>query len=218
MSSNPNYKATFAILNDIEKQGLIQFNKEHADEEFLQNFIQFKKAFSHSVSELVNKIDSFQTKPEEIIIFTIYSELSYINSHLEMIKKIFKIIINTEVFGKNEKLELGSMIEKICNKIQYSEKLTGSIKGMFLDNFRKAILEQKFLIQKNGELIIYPKDEKKKEHLTIKDLVDNALQVIEIFDAMMDWVNGTSKKEIPDMVKDLTKQVQILDTRLNKLS
>ncbi len=54
------------ILNDIESQGLVQFNKEYHDEEFFRNFIQFKKAFSHSMEELINRLDSFQTKQNEI--------------------------------------------------------------------------------------------------------------------------------------------------------
>jgi len=91
LSLDPNYKATFVILNDIESHGLIQFNKEYQDEEFLKNFIQFKRAFSHSISELVSKLDSFQTRQEETIIFTIYSELSFINSHLDVIMNLMKI-------------------------------------------------------------------------------------------------------------------------------
>ena len=89
------------ILNDIESKGLVQFNKEYHDEEFFRNFIQFKKAFSHSMGELINKLDSFQTKQDEMNIFTTYSELSYINSHLDAIKKFLKIII-----GRNNVMTL----------------------------------------------------------------------------------------------------------------
>ena len=91
MSIDPNYKATFVILNDIESHGLVQFNKEYHDEEFFKNFIQFKRAFSHSISELVSKLDSFQTRQEETIIFIIYSEVSFINSHLNIIKKLINL-------------------------------------------------------------------------------------------------------------------------------
>ena len=87
MSFDPNYKATFAILKDIESQGLVQFNKEYLDEEFFKNFIKFRKSFSHPISELIRKLDTFETKNAELTNFIVYSELSFINSHLDAIKK-----------------------------------------------------------------------------------------------------------------------------------
>ena len=47
MSLDPNYKAIFVILNDIESHELIQFNKEYLDEEYFENFIEFENAFSN---------------------------------------------------------------------------------------------------------------------------------------------------------------------------
>jgi hypothetical protein len=44
VSHDPNYKATFVILDDFEVHGLVQFNKEYHDEEFFKNFIEFEKA------------------------------------------------------------------------------------------------------------------------------------------------------------------------------
>ena len=226
MSIDPNYKATFVILNDIESHGLVQFNKEYHDEEFFKNFIQFKRAFSHSISELVSKLDSFQTRQEETVIFTIYLELSFINSHLDVIKKFLKTIINPSKIkdGFDENTTLEEMLKRICNKMQYPEKLKNSIKGLFLENFRYAITHQQFLIQKNGQIIIYPKNENKKQILNIKDLADNALQVTEILDAMIDWSNGTIRKPdkkskmLDEVVSDLTKQVQELDKKLDRLA
>ena len=226
MSIDPNYKATFVILNDIESHGLVQFNKEYHDEEFLKNFIQFKRAFSHSISELVSKLDSFQTRQEETIIFIIYSELSFINSHLDIIKKILKTIINPSKIkeGFDENTTLEDMLKRICNKMQYSEKLKNSIKGLFLENFSHAITNQQFLIQKNGQMEIYPKNVNKKQILNIKNLADSALQVTEILEAMIDWSNGTIRKPdkksvmLDEVVSDLTKQVHALDKKLDRLS
>jgi len=214
------------ILNDIESKGLVQFNKEYHDEEFFRNFIQFKKAFSHSMGELINKLDSFQTKHDEMNIFTTYSELSYINSHLDAIKKFLKIIINPikleEGFGKNTTLE--QMVERICKKMNYSEKMQNSIQGLFLLDFRNAITQQQYRINKSGEIVIHPNNKKIKRHLNIKDLADNSMQAAEILDAMLDWSNGKTrtvnkKPEILDeIVSDLTKQVQALDKKLDNLS
>lgn len=214
------------ILNDIESKGLVQFNKEYHDEEFFRNFIQFKKAFSHSMGEIINKLDSFQTKQDEMNIFTTYSELSYINSHLDAIKKFLKIIINPikleDGFGKNTTLE--QMVKRICKKMNYSEKMLNSIQGLFLLNFRNAITQQHYRINKSGEIIIYPNNKKMKRHLNIKDLADNSMQAAAILEAMLDWSNGKTrtvnkKPEILDeIVSDLTKQVQALDKKLDNLS
>lgn len=214
------------ILNDIESKGLIQFNKEYHDEEFFKNFIQFKKAFSHSMGELINKSEMFQTKQSEMNIFTMYLELSYINSHLDTIKKFLKIIINPikleEGFGKNTTLE--QMVKRICKKMGYSEKLQNSIQGLFLLNFRNAVTQQQYRIYKSGQIVIYPNNEKMKEHLNIKDLADISIQSTEILDAMLDWSNGKTKtatknqEGLDGIVGDLTKQVQALDKRLDKLS
>ena len=224
MSLDPNYKAVLVILKDIEAHGMIQLNKEYQDEDFFQNFIEFKKAFSHSMSELVRKIDTFQTKPEEMIIFTVYSELSYINSHLEIIKKFLKTIINPKkVGGFDEDTTLEEMIKKICDNMQYSEKLQNSIRGLFLADFRDAIAHQHYLLDKKGELIIYPQEER-RQALTLKDLADKALQIMEIFDAMLDWANGKTRTEnkksqaLDEIVGDLTNQVDVLDKKLDKLS
>ena len=118
LSFEPNCKTTLVILNYIEIQGLVKFNKEYLDEEFFKNFMKFRKAFSHSMSELISKLDTFSTKNEEMTNFIIYSELSNVNFHLDAVKKFLKIIINPikleEGFGKNTTLE--QMIERICKK------------------------------------------------------------------------------------------------------
>ena len=214
------------ILNDIESHGLVQFNKEYHDEEFFRNFIQFKKAFSHSMGELINKLDSFQTKQGEMNIFTIYSEVSYINSHLDAIKKFLKIIVNPikleDGFGKDTTLE--QMVKRICKKMNYSEKLQNSIQGLFLLNFQNAITQQQYRINKSGEIVIYPNNKKMKRHLNIKDLADNSMQAAEILNAMLDWSNGKTKtvnkkpEVLDEIVSDLTKQVQALDKKLDNLS
>ncbi|MFB5616207.1 MAG: hypothetical protein ACE5RS_03600 [Nitrosopumilus sp.] len=226
MSINPNYKATRMILNDIESQGLVQFNREYHDDEFFKNFIQFKKAFTHTIGELINKLDTFQTKQEEMNIFTMYSELSYINSHLDAIKKFLKIIINPikleEGFGKNTTLE--QMIERICKKMNYSKKLQNSIHGLFLLDFRNAVTQQQYRIYKSGEIVIYPNNEKMKKHLNIKDLADMSIQSTEILEAMFDWSNGKTKtgnekqESLDKIVENFTKQVQELDKKLDNLS
>jgi hypothetical protein len=226
LSLDPNYKATLVILNDIESHGLVRFNKEYHDGEFFENFMQFKRAFSHSISEIVSKMDSFQTRQEETVIFAIYSELSFINSHLEVIKKFLKTIINPSKIkdGFDENTTLEEMLKRICNKMQYPEKLKNSIRGLFLVDFRHAIAHQRFLIQKNGHVVIYPNDEGKKQILNIKDLADGVLQVTKILDAMVDWSNGTVRKQdkkssvLDEVVGDLTKQVKELDKRLDRLA
>jgi hypothetical protein len=225
LSLDPNYKATFIILKDIESQGLVHFNKEYLDEEFFKNFIKFRKAFSHSMSELVSKLDTFETKNEELTNFVIYSELSFINSHLDVVKKFLKIIINPikleEGFGKYTTLE--QMIERICKKMNYNEKLQKSIKGLFLLDFRDATTQQQFIIEKTGNLVIHHKDERRNQ-LNIKDLADYSSQAMEILAAMFDWSNGKTPKpeQKPDgldgLVNDLTKQVQELDKKLEELS
>mgnify|MGYP000167994660 CR=1 FL=1 len=214
------------ILNDIESEGLVQFNKEYHDEEFFRNFIQFKKAFSHSMGELINKLDSFQTKQDEMNVFTTYSELSYINSHLDAIKKFLKIIINPIKleggFSKNTTLE--QMVNRICKKMNYSEKMQNSIQGLSLIDFRNAISQQQYRINKSGEIVIYTDNKKMKRHLNIKDLADNSMQAAEILDAMLDWSNGKTRtvnnkpEMLDEIVSDLTKQVQALDKKLDNLS
>ncbi|MGY5147564.1 MAG: hypothetical protein ACW9W4_06170 [Candidatus Nitrosopumilus sp. bin_7KS] len=225
MTLDPNYKATFVILKDIELQGLVQFNNEYLDEEFFRNFIKFRKSFSHSMSELISKLDTFETKNEELTNFIIYSELSYINSHLDAIKKFLKIIINPikldEGFGKDTTLE--QMIERICKKMNYNDKLQNSIRGLFLLDFREATTQQQFVIEKIGNLIINHKKENKIQ-LNIKDLSDYSSQAMEILSAMFDWSNGKTQKDeknsdgLDDLVNDLTKQVQELDNKLDNLS
>jgi hypothetical protein len=213
------------ILKDIESCGLVQFNKEYLDEEFFKNFIKFRKSFSHSMAELVSKLDTFETKNEELTNFIIYSELSYINSHLDVIKKFLKIIINPikldEGFGKDTTLE--QMIERICKKMNYGNKLQNSIRGLFLLDFREAIAQQQFVIENTGNLIINHKNENKIQ-LNIKDLADYSSQAMEILAAMFDWSNDKIQKPeknpdgLDDLVSDLTKQVQELDKKLDNLS
>ena len=224
MSFDPNYKATVVILKDIESQGLVQFNKEYLDEEFFRNFVKFRRVFSHSMSELVSKLDTFETKNEELTNFIIYSELSYINSHLDAIKKFLKIVINPikleEGFGKYTTLE--QMIQRICKKMNYNEKLKNSIRGLFLLDFREAITQQVFVIDKTGNLVINHKDKRKKE-LNLKDLADCSSQAMEILSAMFDWSNGKTQESekkpdgLDNLVSDLTKQVQELDKKLDRL-
>ncbi len=214
------------ILNDIESHGLIHFNKEYYDEGFFRNFIKFRKAFSHSMSELISKSETFQTKQEEINMFTIYSELSFINSQLDAIKKFLKTIINPikleDGFDKDSTLE--KMVKRICKKMNYSDKMQNAISGLFLLDFKNAIGQQQYRIQESGQMIIYTNDKKIKKKLDIKDLADNSKQAAEILDAMFDWSNGKVRTEgekpeiLDDIVNNLTKQVQELDKKLDNLS
>jgi len=63
-----------------------------------------------------------------------------------------------------------------------------------------------------------------KKHLNLDDLYDYSLQVMAIFDAMIDWSNGpnsTSNRpatELDRIVDDFKKQVETLDRKLEKLS
>lgn len=225
MSQDPNYKATIVILDDIEKFGLIQFNKKYCDEEFFKNFIDFQTSFSNSISRIVSNLDPFENSYEEMLVFTIYSQLSYINAHFIMINLFLKIITNSTKLkgGFDENTVLSNMVKKICNKMQYPEKLKKSIRGLFLQDLRDAISNQQYLIDKNGVLVIYPKNPTMKKNLSIKDLADYSLQMMSIFDAMMDWANGKNSKnkkevKLENVVYDLLNQVEILDKKLKKLS
>ena len=225
MNNDPNYRATFVILNDLEVHELIKVDTEYLDEAFFENFMEFQKVFSHFFSELIEKMDSFQTKRDEIILFAIHSELYFIRYHLEAIKKFLKIIINpTKVKGDfDEKIPMSQMIGKICNKMQYAEKLKNSIKGLFLSDFEAAVTSQQYLISQDGNLTLYPNDEILRKNLNLNDLYDDSVQVRAIFDAMVNWSNGISKptnkkNDVLDIVKGLVKQVEDLDGKLNHLS
>lgn len=225
MSQDPNYKATIVILDDIEKFGLVQFNKKYCDEEFFKNFIDFQTSFSNSISRIVSNLDPFENSYEEMLVFTIYSQLSYINSHFIMINLFLKIITSSTKLkgGFDENTILSNMVKKICNKMQYPEKLKKSIRGLFLHDLRDAISNQQYLIDKNGVLVIYPKNPTMKKNLSIKDLADYSLQMMSIFDAMMDWANGKNSKnkkevKLENVVYDLLNQVEMLDKKLKKLS
>ncbi len=226
MSNDPNYKATLVLLDDFEVHGLVQFNKENFDEEYFKNFLEFQKAFTHSFGELVGKLDPFVNGYENLIMFAIYSELCFIVSHLDIMKSFLKIIINPQKIkgGFNDETTLGMLIKKICNKMQFSEKLKNSVRGLFLEDFRDAITHQNYLIYKNANLVIYPNDEKLKKHLNLEDLYNYSLQVMAIFDAMIDWSNGpnsTSDRpvtELDGIIDDFKKQVETLDRKLENLS
>jgi hypothetical protein len=222
---NPNYKATLVILNDVEAHELVQFNPEYADEEFFENFLEFEEAFTHSFVNVIKTLDSSEKDHDNMSVFAIYSELSYIISYLEVITKILKVVINPTMIknGFNDFTTLEQMIKKIYNKMQYSEKLKNSIRGLFLVDFKNAIDNQYFLIHKNGNLVIYSKDEKMKKYLNIEDLYDYSLQVIAILNSMIDWSNGQEtsvdeKTQGLDLVQDLINQVKLLDGKLNKLA
>ena len=226
VNHDPNYKATLILLDDFEAHGLVQFNKEYFDEKYFTNFLEFQKAFTHSFGNLVGTLDPFENEYENLIIFAIYSESCYIVSHLDIMKTFLKIIINPQKIkgGFNDETALGILIKKICNKMQYSEKLKNSVRGLFLEDFRDAIVHQNYLIYKNANLVIYPNDEKLKKHLNLEDLYDCALQVMAMFDAMIDWSNGpnsTSDRpttELDGIINDFKKQVEALDRKLEKLS
>lgn len=225
MNDDPNYKATFVILNDIEAHELFKFNEEYVDEEFFKNFLDFQNAFPRFFSELVEMMDAFQTKRDEIVLVLIHFELYFIHYHLEAMKKFLKIIINpTQVKGSfNENIPLFQMVQKICNKMQYSENLKNSIKGLFLANFEAAVGTQQYLVSKNGNLTLYPGDETLRKNLNLNDLYDDSVQVRSIFNAMIDWSNGTpkptnKKNDVLDIVKGLVSQVEELDRKLDRFS
>lgn len=225
MAPDLNYKATVAILNDIESQGLVRINKEYLDEEFFKNFMEFRRSFSNSMREISSKLDTFETKNEELANFIVYSKLSYINSHLDAAKKFLKIIISPinrdENFDKDTTLE--QMIEMICKKMNYGDRLQNSIRGLFLVDFREAIAQQRFVIEKTGNLVINHNDENEVK-LDMEDLEDHSSQAIEILSAMIDWSNGKTQQpekspdDLDDLVSDLTKQVRGLDSKLDSIS
>ncbi|KEQ57218.1 hypothetical protein AAA799B03_01218 [Marine Group I thaumarchaeote SCGC AAA799-B03] len=223
---DPNYRATLVILNDIEKKGLYHFNAEYHDEKFFLNFIDFQKGFSNSFSEVIRKLDDFDTKREDVILFAVYSMLSFVNSHLKVFEKFLKIIIDPTKLkgGFDQNTTLSLILKKTCNKMQYNPKLKNAIRGLFLADFADALSTHQYLISKDGHLIIYPKDGEKKKQITIDELYDDSLQVRSIFNAMIDWADTTdmppkNKTEtIDDIVKNLINQVSSLDKKLDLIS
>lgn len=221
-----NYRATLVILNDIEKKGLYHFNAEYHDEKFFLNFIDFQKGFSNSLSEVIRKLDDFDTKREDVIIFAVYSMMSFINSHLKIFEKFLKIILDHTKLkgGFNEDTALSQILKKTCNKMQYNPKLKNAIRGLFLADFADALEYHQYLISKDGHLIIYPKDKEKEKQISLDELYDDSLQVRAIFDAMLDWANESDKptpkktETIDDIVKNLVSQVKSLDAKLDRIS
>lgn len=225
-NTDPNYRATLVILNDIEKKGLYHFNAEYHDEKFFLNFIGFQKGFSSSFSEVIRKLDDFDTKREDVIIFAVYSMMSFVNSHLKVFEKFLKIIVDPTKLkgGFNEDTTLSQILKKTCNKMQYNPKLKNAIRGLFLADFADALEYHQYLISKDGHLVIYPKDEEKEKQISIDELYDDSLQVRAIFDAMIDWADTTEEPPktktdgLDDIVKSLIDQVSSLDKKLDQIS
>jgi hypothetical protein len=174
---------------------------------------------------IIKTLDPFEKNHDDLSVFAIYLEFSYIISHLDVIAKMLKAVINPLKLkgGFNSDTSFEQMIKKICNKMQYSEKLKNSIRGLFLVDFKNAIEYQNFLILKNGNLVIYPKNKKMKKYLNIEDLYDYSLQVMAILNAIINWSNGqetpvNKKTQGLDLVQDLINQVKLLDDKLNKLA
>ena len=115
---NSNYKATLVILNDIESHELVQFNPEYADEEFFDNFLEFEEAFTLSFVNIIKTLDPFEKDHNELSVFAIYSELSFIISHLDVIAKILKAIINPLKLkgGFNSDTSFEQMVKKFVIK------------------------------------------------------------------------------------------------------
>jgi len=214
-----NYQAVLVILKDIEEKGLYQFNKEYFDELFFINFIEFEKSFVTSFEKIIQKIDTLESGKDEMSFFAVYSLASYVNSHLQVFEKFLKIIINPKMIkgGFDENTPLSQMIRKICNKMQYSEKLKNAIRGMFLVDFSDAMTHQRYQISKNGTILIYP-----NKQITLNDLYDYSLQVSLMFHAMLDWSDTTEKSKpktvLDNAVNDLINQVKTLDKKLDRLS
>ena len=223
---DPNYKATIVILNDIEKKGLYHFNAEYHDEKFFLNFIEFQKGFSNSFSQLIRKLDEFDAKHEDVILYAVYSMMSFINSHLKVFEKFLKIIIDpTKIKGGfDQNTTLSQILKKTCNKIQYNPKLKKAIHGLFLADFADALAYHQYLITKDGHLVIYPNDAEKIKQISIDELYDDSLQVRAIFDAMLDWADTAddspknNPETIDDLVKGLINQVSSLDRKLDRIS
>jgi len=225
LSDNPNYKAVMVILDDIEKHELIQFNKEFYDEEFFDNFVTLQKAFNSSFAKMVGQLDPLSKNYENLSLFILYSELSYIVSHFDIMNTFFKIILDSSKIkgGFEHNSTLNILIKKICNKMQYPEKLKNSIYGLFLGSFQNAVNTQQYLFQNNTNLVIYPKNKELTQYISIETLYDYSLQVMAIFDAMVDWSNGKKqvKKEtnsFDDLIFDFKKQISALDKKLDTLS
>ena len=225
-SIDPNYKATLVILNDIEKKELYHFNAQYHDEKFFLNFLEFQKGFSNSFSEVIRKLDDFDAKREDVILFAVYSMMSFVHSHLKVFEKFLKIIIDPEKLkgGFDENTTLSQILKKTCNKMQYNPKLKNAIRGLFLADFADALEYHQYLITKDGHLVIYPKDGEKKKQISIDELYDDSLQVRAIFDAMLDWADTTDEPPknktdtIDDIVKGLINQVSSLDRKLDRIS
>ena len=223
---DPNYRATLVILNDIEKKGLYHFNPEYHSEKFFLNFIEFQKGFSNSFSEVLKKLDELDTKREDVIFFTVYLMMSFVNSHLKVFEKFFKIILDSTKLkgGFDENTTLSQLLKKTCNKMQYNPKLKNAIQGLFLANFSEAMGYNQYLISKEGQLIIFPENEEKKAQISMDELYDDSLKVRAIFDALLDWADTTDKSPknktdgINEIIKNMIDQVSSLDRKLDRIS
>ena len=224
MTRESAHKDTLDFMNTIDEKGLFQPNPEYMDKESLDNFTKFVNAFSNTYSELGKKATSFDTEFDEVMIFFIYSEVSFVITNLELVKKLLKYLVNPKLLkdGFDEDTTLGKMIYKICKKLEYSDTLWTATFNLFHVDFRNAIAHHHYLISKDG-ITIYPNNEEKKRDYSIEQLKDDTSNIQGILNGLGEFVNmktaeiNAIAEEKESKTEELIKQKEELDRKLRDL-
>lgn len=224
MTKESSHKDTLHFMNTIDEEGLFHYNYEYIGKEFLNNFSKFTKAFGNTYSELGKKVTDFETEHDQVMIFFIYSEVSFVITNLELVKKLLKYLVNPTLLkdGFDEDTTLGQMVYKICKKLRYSDKLWDATFDLFHVDFRNAIAHQHYLISKDG-ITIYPNNEEKERDYSIEQLKEDSSNVQGVLEAIGEFMNEKSAgmdaiaEENERRTKELMKQKEELDKKLRDL-
>jgi len=224
MTKESSHKEILQLMKTVDEKGLFQINSEYVEKEFLENFQKFVKAFTNTYVELGKKATSFETEEDDVLIFFIYAEVSFVITHLELVKKLLKYLVNPSLLqnGFDEETTLGQMVHRICKKLGFSGKSWDSTFALFHVDFRNAIAHQHYLISKDG-IVLYP-NKKNQRSYSIKELQEDASDVQGILEGLKEFVTlktaeiDAEADKNERKTKELLKQKEELDRKLRELS
>lgn len=212
MIINDREYVTREFLETLDKHGLIgKVDSKLLHDAFTQNFPTSAESagntFGAIVEHYMDGITDLKISHSDMTIFMGVFGTNLMNSYLEYIKKLLKILLDKNKISFGDNTTYGQLINDICTKLVWDETKKEVIRQNFFVDFRNAISHVDYYVTMDGVFFQIKKN-------TIRLNMDEFIVMVNSIKTIVD----TLSLFILEKTEELKKQAEEMEKKADELN
>lgn len=212
MSINDRKYVTREFLETLDKHGLIgKVDSKLLHDAFTQNFPISAESAGNTFGAMIKHYVDGVTDPKishlDMTIFMGIFGTNLMNSYLEYIKKLLKILLDKNKISFGDNTTYGQLINDICAKLVWDKTKREVIRQNFFVDFRNAISHVDYYVTMDG---VFFKIKKNTIRLSIDEFIVMVNSIKTIVDALSSF--------ILEKTDELQKQAEEMEKKADELN